>query len=127
MLESHADCVSHNSRQSIKKYVKSNNDLSYASPAVFDNQFNKAVKAGADKGEFTQPKGKLHRASHIRRPCAFFEKCRVTMRSTDASFTSRSLGSLEACQEGTCCEACAQGKCHIFISRHIMMRLLTWE
>lgn len=45
------------SRQSIKKYVKSNNNLSYASPAVFDSQFNKAIKAGVDRGDFTQPKG----------------------------------------------------------------------
>lgn len=59
MFESHANCTVRNSRQSIKKYVKSNNDLSYASPAVFDNQFNKAIKTGVDKGDFTQPKGKL--------------------------------------------------------------------
>lgn len=45
------------SRQSIKKYVQNNNDLNNASPAVFDNQFNKAIKAGVEKGDFTQPKG----------------------------------------------------------------------
>jgi len=45
------------SRQSIKKYVQANNQISVASQAAFDAQFNKAIKAGAEKGEFTQPKG----------------------------------------------------------------------
>lgn len=47
-----------NSRQSIKKYVQANNQISVASQAAFDAQFNKAIKAGVEKGEFTQPKGK---------------------------------------------------------------------
>ena len=46
------------SRQSIKKYVQANNQISVASQAAFDAQFNKAIKAGVEKGEFTQPKGK---------------------------------------------------------------------
>jgi histone H1/5 len=45
------------SRQSIKKYVLANNKITVTSQAAFDSQFNKAIKAGAEKGEFTQPKG----------------------------------------------------------------------
>ncbi|PLB51687.1 hypothetical protein P170DRAFT_461848 [Aspergillus steynii IBT 23096] len=45
------------SRQSIKKYVQANNKLSSATPAAFDSQFNKAIKTGVEKGDFTQPKG----------------------------------------------------------------------
>ncbi|KAJ6157311.1 Histone H1 [Penicillium chermesinum] len=45
------------SRQAIKKYVQSNNKITYASQSAFDAQFNKAIKAGVDKNEFTQPKG----------------------------------------------------------------------
>ncbi|GAQ04825.1 histone H1 [Aspergillus lentulus] len=45
------------SRQSIKKYVLANNKIAFASQAAFDSQFNKAIKAGVEKGEFTQPKG----------------------------------------------------------------------
>lgn len=48
------------SRQAIKKYVSSNNKINVASQATFDAQFNKAIKAGVEKGEFTQPKGKSH-------------------------------------------------------------------
>lgn len=46
------------SRQAIKKYVMSNNKVTFASQSAFDAQFNKAIKTGAEKGEFTQPKGK---------------------------------------------------------------------
>ncbi|CEJ56888.1 Putative Histone H1 [Penicillium brasilianum] len=45
------------SRQAIKKYVSANNKINVASQATFDAQFNKAIKAGVEKGEFTQPKG----------------------------------------------------------------------
>ncbi|PWY67524.1 hypothetical protein BO70DRAFT_374537 [Aspergillus heteromorphus CBS 117.55] len=45
------------SRQSIKKYVQANNKIASASTNAFDSQFNKAIKAGVDKGEFLQPKG----------------------------------------------------------------------
>lgn len=48
----------HYSRQAIKKYVSSNNKINVASQATFDAQFNKAIKAGVEKGEFLQPKGK---------------------------------------------------------------------
>ncbi|KAF5015073.1 hypothetical protein F66182_13720, partial [Fusarium sp. NRRL 66182] len=45
------------SRQSIKKYVQNNNKITVVSQAAFDAQFNKAIKAGVEKGEFSQPKG----------------------------------------------------------------------
>ncbi|THC93353.1 hypothetical protein EYZ11_007179 [Aspergillus tanneri] len=45
------------SRQSIKKYVQANNKIASASQAAFDSQFNKAIKVGVEKGDFTQPKG----------------------------------------------------------------------
>ncbi|KAJ5162376.1 Histone H1 [Penicillium capsulatum] len=48
------------SRQAIKKYVIANNKLAIASQGAFDAQFNKAIKSGVDKGEFTQPKGMFH-------------------------------------------------------------------
>lgn len=44
------------SRQSLKKYVKANNQLN-VSDNMFDSLFNKALKAGVDKGAFAQPKG----------------------------------------------------------------------
>jgi len=44
------------SRQSLKKYVKANNTIN-ASDNMFDSLFNKALKAGVDKGIFEQPKG----------------------------------------------------------------------
>ena len=49
-----ADCCS---RQAIKKYVQANNKINALSPAVFDSQFNRSLKAGVEAGEFTQPKG----------------------------------------------------------------------
>lgn len=45
------------SRQSLKKYVKANNELKVSSDAMFDSLFNKALKNGVDKGIFEQPKG----------------------------------------------------------------------
>ncbi|KAJ5154157.1 Winged helix-turn-helix transcription repressor DNA-binding [Penicillium coprophilum] len=45
------------SRQAIKKYVQANNKINVTSQSVFDSQFNKAIKAGVEKNEFTQPKG----------------------------------------------------------------------
>lgn len=45
------------SRQSLKKYVQANNQITVASPAAFDAHFNKAIKDGVAKGDFTQPKG----------------------------------------------------------------------
>ena len=45
------------SRQSLKKYVKANNNLKTTSDNMFDSLFNKALKAGVEKGVFEQPKG----------------------------------------------------------------------
>ncbi|KAI0202141.1 hypothetical protein F4808DRAFT_79805 [Astrocystis sublimbata] len=44
------------SRQSLKKYVKANNTIN-AGDVMFDSLFNRALKAGVDKGIFEQPKG----------------------------------------------------------------------
>jgi len=51
--------VHHLSRQAIKKYVKANNKVKYTSEAQFDSMFNRALKAGVEKGDFAQPKGML--------------------------------------------------------------------
>jgi hypothetical protein len=45
------------SRQTIKKYIQANNKTGGASQAVFDSQFNKAIRTGVEKGDFNQPKG----------------------------------------------------------------------
>ena len=45
------------SRPAIKKYILANNKTAAASSAVFDAQFNKAIRTGVDKGDFEQPKG----------------------------------------------------------------------
>lgn len=52
------------SRQSLKKYVKANNKLN-ASDTMFDSLFNRALKAGVDKGVFVQPKGESHSSTPI--------------------------------------------------------------
>ncbi|KAG6358100.1 hypothetical protein INS49_013984 [Diaporthe citri] len=46
------------SRQSLKKYVKANNNIQAQTDSMFDSLFNRALKAGVDKGVFVQPKGK---------------------------------------------------------------------
>lgn len=55
--ESLADTEAFYSRQAIKKYIQANNTTNAASSNVFDSQFNRALKNGVDKGEFSQPKG----------------------------------------------------------------------
>ena len=35
-----------------------NNKTNAATPAIFDAQFNKALRTGVEKGDFLQPKGK---------------------------------------------------------------------
>lgn len=45
------------SRQSLKKYVKANNQINTVSDNMFDSLFNKALRAGVEKGVFEQPKG----------------------------------------------------------------------
>jgi hypothetical protein len=53
------------SRQSLKKYVKANNNIS-VTDKMFDSLFNKALKNGVDKGVFEQPKGKQrHHPYHV--------------------------------------------------------------
>jgi len=44
------------SRVALKKYVKANNSIN-ATDKMFDVLFNKALKTGVEKGEFSQPKG----------------------------------------------------------------------
>lgn len=44
------------SRQSLKKYVKANNNIT-VTDAMFDSLFNKALRNGVEKGVFEQPKG----------------------------------------------------------------------
>lgn len=53
---SHANANPLNSRQGLKKYVKANNNI-VATEKMFDSLFNKALKAGVEKGVFEQPKG----------------------------------------------------------------------
>jgi hypothetical protein len=45
------------SRQALKKYVQNNNPIPVTSQTQFDAQFNRALRAGVEKGEFVQPKG----------------------------------------------------------------------
>jgi histone H1/5 len=69
MLQAHPTDVSH-SRQAIKKYVKANNKITITSEAQFDSMFNKALKSGVDKGDFTQPKGMLNSVPYLSRQLA---------------------------------------------------------
>lgn len=52
-----ADPIVAHSRPSLKKYLKANHKNLASSDAVFDTQFNKAIKSGVEKGDFAQPKG----------------------------------------------------------------------
>jgi len=45
------------SRVALKKYVKANNKELKAEGPMFDSLFNRALKAGVEKGVFAQPKG----------------------------------------------------------------------
>lgn len=57
-----ADALSlNNSRQTLKKYVKANNNIGDISDAVFTTQFNKALMKGSDSGVFSRPKGTFPR------------------------------------------------------------------
>ena len=98
------------SRQSLKKYILANNKITL-SEAAFNSQFNKAIKSGVEKGEFTQPKGKLlqcyPRHSRLSGDLGrnglriFVYVCVLTRR--------RSLGSSETREEG-CGQARSQGR-----------------
>lgn len=46
------------SRSALKKYILANHKPA-ASSTAFDNQFNKAMRLGVEKGEFAQPKGRF--------------------------------------------------------------------
>jgi len=50
--------LTQNSRAALKKYVKANNKLN-TTDSMFDSLFNRALKAGVEKGVFAQPKGML--------------------------------------------------------------------
>ena len=53
-----------NSRSALKKYILANNK-NIAQGPTFDTQFNRAIKAGVEKGEFAQPKGRSPFLSHL--------------------------------------------------------------
>lgn len=61
------------SRPAIKKYILANNKSTAATAAVFDSQFNKALRTGVEKGDFTQPKG----TGYSPKPCFSYN---ITMR-----------------------------------------------
>ncbi len=71
--ESCTDYASCYSRQAIKKYIQANNTTNAASSNVFDSQFNRALKNGVDKGEFSQPKGMSTMTYSLASLFAFFE------------------------------------------------------
>lgn len=74
------------SRQALKKYVKANNQINVVSDTMFDSLFNKALRAGVEKGVFEQPKGMSTCLSHL---------------TTPYTNLRRSLGRHQACQEGS--------------------------
>jgi histone H1/5 len=70
-----ADCRFRYSRVALKKYVKANNNIN-ATDKMFDVLFNKALKTGVEKGEFSQPKGEcstiLPSRRNARAPSPFY-------------------------------------------------------
>ncbi len=52
------------SRQALKKYILANHKNLTTTPAQFDQQFNKALRTGVDKGDFHQPKGTCSSRAH---------------------------------------------------------------
>jgi hypothetical protein len=89
----------------LKKYVKANNTIN-ATDNMFDSLFNKALKAGVDKGIFEQPKGMSYSFDH-----QFFHPMNII----PASYRSRGLTCRrsfwwhQALQEAqACCQACSQ-------------------
>ena len=71
MFDGHlADALVAHSRPSLKKYLKANHKNLASSDAVFDTQFNKAIKSGVEKGDFAQPKGMSNLAHNSRYPFA---------------------------------------------------------
>lgn len=45
--------------------MQANNKVTSATQAAFDSQFNKAIKTGVEKGDFTQPKGRSIALSRV--------------------------------------------------------------
>ncbi|KAJ6001178.1 histone H1 [Penicillium waksmanii] len=82
------------SRQAIKKYVTSNNQINVAFQATFDAQFNKAIKAGVDKGEFTQPKGPSGPVKLAKKEPATKPAAKVTKSTADK--TTKALAAKKA-------------------------------
>lgn len=97
------------SRQSLKKYILANNKITL-SEAAFNSQFNKAIKTGVEKGEFTQPKGKsLQMSSLALRVDLAISIAMVYVVFTFTSLTRhRTLGPSETREEG-CGQARRQG------------------
>ncbi|KAJ5385675.1 histone H1 [Penicillium cosmopolitanum] len=87
------------SRQAIKKYVISNNQINVAFQATFDAQFNKAIKAGVDKGEFTQPKGPSGPVKLTKKEPAAKLAAKVTKTATDK--TTKALAAKKAATKKT--------------------------
>ncbi|KAJ5414955.1 Histone H1 [Penicillium cosmopolitanum] len=90
------------SRQAIKKYVTSNNQINVAYQATFDAQFNKAIKAGVDKGEFTQPKGPSGSVKLAKKEPAAKPAAKVTKTTTD---TTKALAAKKAATKKTTAKA----------------------
>ena len=82
-----ADPIVAPSRPSLKKYLKANHKNLASSDAVFDTQFNKAIKSGVEKGDFAQPKGTSNLAYMLWCSC-------VTLQS--------SLLLSQACRDDSC-------------------------
>ena len=70
-----ADPIVALSRPSLKKYLKANHKNLASSDAVFDTQFNKAIKSGVEKGDFAQPKGTSNLAQMLRCSCVILQPC----------------------------------------------------
>ncbi|KAE8348460.1 linker histone H1 and H5 family-domain-containing protein [Aspergillus coremiiformis] len=92
------------SRQSIKKYVLANNKIAPASNNSFDSQFNKAIKAGVEKGEFTQPKGpsgpvKLAKKEAAAKPAAKKSTTATKAKKTTATSTTKKAEKAEKAEK----------------------------
>ena len=95
------------SRQAIKKYVQANNKISAASPAVFDSQFNRSLKAGVENGDFAQPKGPsgpVKLAKKEAKPAA--AKATTKVCSLLLRIYTRWSILIRACSETRCQEGC---------------------
>ncbi|MCJ1471422.1 hypothetical protein MMC13_000061 [Lambiella insularis] len=78
------------SRQALKKYILANNKTSAASPAVFDTQFNKALRTGVEKGDFQQPKGPSGPVKLAKKEASVKAETTTTAASTEKPATKKS-------------------------------------